>query len=113
MKIERNRFELRIPQMSTHLHGDRLFRGCNDLGDSANRRRMVAPERPKGGDRMPANNDALNAVPVKSGAAGLQAEFHPTRIGSFEGTGRNDLILKWPGPGVTNPTPVPSETPER
>ena len=43
MKVDRNRFELRIPAPWARLHRDRLRRAGHDLGRTANRRRVVVP----------------------------------------------------------------------
>ncbi|MAH66319.1 MAG: hypothetical protein CMJ27_08000 [Phycisphaerae bacterium] len=55
------------------------------------------------------DNDGLHSALEKSGTIALEAGLHPIRIDYFEGTGQDDLILKWSSPGSDTFMRIPTE----
>jgi alpha-L-fucosidase len=51
------------------------------------------------GDAVVVDNDGLHSALEKNGVIALEKGLHPLRLDYFEGTGQDDLILKWSGPG--------------
>ena len=60
-------------------------------------------------DSMVVDNDGLHSALEKSGAIALEAGLHPIRVDYFEGTGQDDLILRWSPPGSATFAPIPPE----
>ena len=60
-------------------------------------------------DSMVVDNDGLHSALEKSGTVALEAGLHPIRIDYFEGTGQDDLILKWSPPGSDTLVRIPTE----
>lgn len=60
-------------------------------------------------DSMVVDNDGLHSALEKSGTIALEAGLHPIRIDYFEGTGQDDLILKWSSPGSDTLVRIPTE----
>jgi alpha-L-fucosidase len=58
------------------------------------------------------DNDGLHSALEKSGVIALEKGLHPLRLDYFEGTGQDDLILKWSGPGFEL-QPLPAEALKR
>ena len=111
MKVARNRCKIRIPTLWASLHRDRLRRTGHDLGRTADRRRVVVP-RAAGSDRA-FRRRRYPAGPRSKAGDRTAGGISSPRIDDFEGTVADDLIVKRPDPGAPNPTPVPSESPDR
>lgn len=60
-------------------------------------------------ESMVIDNDGLHSALEKSGTIALEAGLHPIRIDYFEGTGQDDLILKWSPPGSDTLVRIPTE----
>ena len=58
------------------------------------------------------DNDGLHSALEKSGIIALEKGLHPFRLDYFEGTGQDDLILKWSGPNFEL-QPIPAEALKR
>ena len=64
------------------------------------------------GDVVVVDNDGLHSALEKSGVIALEKGLHPFRLDYFEGTGQDDLILKWSGPNFEL-QPIPAEALKR
>ena len=64
------------------------------------------------GDVVVVDNDGLHSALEKSGVIALEKGLHPLRLDYFEGTGQDDLILKWSGPNFEL-QPIPAEALKR